>query len=142
MEKGRILIAGLALIELAGCATPATQVKVATMSVDAAYKAAQQTGELGELAKSYATVADPAYRPAPSVGIVTAPVVRMVYEKPWVDSDNNKHFGGWIAVPVQGYQWVMSDGAPIPFREDAVAADLPPSSDQAIKPGDLATVAE
>lgn len=142
MEQPKIVIAVAALVALSGCATPATKVKVPTMSVDQAYQSAQQTSELAQLAKSYAGVAEPAYRPAPAVGIVTAPVVRMVYEKPWVDSDNNKHFGGWIAVPVQGYQWVMAEGAPIPFRDDSVAADLPPSSDQAIKRGDLAPYGE
>lgn len=134
--KERLHILGLlsVMVALSGCATPATEVKVKTMSMDAAYQKAQGVSELGMLAKSYGAVEKPVYRPAPSIGIVSAPDIRMVYVMPWVDNENNKHFGEWIAIPVHGYRWVMSDGAPIPIRQGTVSGELPPTEDQSAKP--------
>ncbi|HEX7157362.1 MAG TPA: hypothetical protein VF229_09130, partial [Burkholderiaceae bacterium] len=43
--------------------------------------------------------------------LLTAPDVRMAYLYEWVDAEGNRHFGGWVAIPLRGFDWVMSDGS-------------------------------
>jgi hypothetical protein len=35
----------------------------------------------------------------------------MAYLYEWVDAEGNKHFGGWVAIPLAGFDWVMTDGS-------------------------------
>jgi hypothetical protein len=35
----------------------------------------------------------------------------MAYLYEWVDGEGNKHFGGWVAIPLTGFDWVMTDGS-------------------------------
>ncbi len=43
--------------------------------------------------------------------MLTAPDVRLAYLYEWIDTEGNKHFGEWVAIPVAGFDWIMSDGA-------------------------------
>jgi hypothetical protein len=43
--------------------------------------------------------------------LVAPPDIRMAYIYEWVDSEGNKHFGGWVAIPLAGFDWVMNDGS-------------------------------
>jgi hypothetical protein len=35
----------------------------------------------------------------------------MAYLYEWVDAEGTKHFGGWVAIPLAGFDWVMDDGS-------------------------------
>ncbi len=97
-----------ALAALAGCATPATGVDVPTLSMRKALDRARSRAP---------GLPDPA--PArvsggPAVGpqaLVSPPDIRMAYLYEWVDPEGNKYFGAWVAIPVNGYEWVMVDGS-------------------------------
>jgi hypothetical protein len=43
--------------------------------------------------------------------MLSTPDVRLAYLYEWVDVEGNKHFGEWVAIPVAGFDWIMSDGA-------------------------------
>ncbi len=42
--------------------------------------------------------------------LLSTPEVRMAYLYEWVDGEGNKHFGEWVAIPLGGFDWIMSDG--------------------------------
>jgi hypothetical protein len=97
---------------LAGCAIPATQVEIPTESMRAALQQAfpihQATmGDNISLPRSARSLAPPG-APQP---LLAPPDVRMAYLYEWVDSEGNKHFGGWVAIPLTGFNWVMTDGS-------------------------------
>jgi hypothetical protein len=43
--------------------------------------------------------------------LLAAPDVRMAYLYEWIDESGNRHFGGWVAIPLGGFDWVMGDGS-------------------------------
>jgi hypothetical protein len=113
---------------LAGCAVPATQVTVATESMPEALQQARRA------ARVEAVNDLPLRRPARSVSppgapepMFAQPDVRMAYLYEWVDAEGNKHFGGWVAIPLAGFDWVMSDGSnpPLGPRSGPARTDQP-----------------
>jgi len=97
---------------LAGCAVPATQVEVSTLPMRSAFELARQTSSLSS------APSDPGPRlvPAPlpkgaQRPLLSAPDVRLAYLYEWIDTEGNKHFGEWVAIPVAGFNWIMNDGA-------------------------------
>jgi hypothetical protein len=106
----------LPVMLLAGCAVPATQVSVPTESMHDALqqaRAAHRT-ELATgmpLRRSMRSAAPPG-APQP---MLAPPDVRMAYLYEWVDAEGNKHFGSWIAIPLAGFDWVMTDGSNPPL---------------------------
>jgi len=97
---------------VAACAIPATQVEVPTLSMRGAFDLAHPSSNA------------PADRPEPTPRLVPAPLpkgaqrpmlsspdVRLAYLYEWIDTEGNKHFGEWVAIPVAGFDWIMSDGA-------------------------------
>lgn len=131
----RILTAALLVALLGACATPALQVKVPTMTVADAWRAVGHQGAVTEVlgdATPGGASAERLDRPAlarwrsasgatlapvegsdggPPIPVVTAPDVRMAWVRPWQDAQGNRHFGHWIAMPVQGPRWVLPDGS-------------------------------
>jgi hypothetical protein len=105
-------LAALAAVLLAGCAVPATQVEVSTLPMRSAFELSRQA------ASPPAAAADPVPRlvPAPlprgaQRPLLSAPDVRLAYLYEWIDTEGNKHFGEWVAIPVAGFNWIMNDGA-------------------------------
>jgi len=95
-----------------GCATPATQVVVPTESMHDALQQARNAN------RPDASFEASLYRPALSAAppgaprpVLAPPDIRMAYLYEWVDSEGNKHFGGWVAIPLAGFDWVMTDGS-------------------------------
>ena len=102
----------LAAVLACGCAAPATQVAVPTESMREALQQARGAhrseppfeASLHRLAPSAA----PPGAPRP---LLAPPDIRMAYLYEWVDAEGNKHFGGWVAIPLAGFDWVMTDGS-------------------------------
>jgi hypothetical protein len=116
---GPMLIGAL----LTGCALPATQVTVPTESMQDALQQARGAAR-AEVANE-----PPLRRPARSASppgapepMFAQPDVRMAYLYEWVDVEGNKHFGGWVAIPLGGFDWVMSDGSNPPLTPGSAAA--------------------
>lgn len=96
----------------AGCAVPATQVEVPTQSMRDAYEVARANSP----APAGPPERTPRLVPAPlpkgaQRPMLSAPDVRLAYLYEWIDIEGNKHFGEWVAIPVAGFDWIMSDGA-------------------------------
>lgn len=108
-----LLATGLWVVAcLCACAVPATQVEVPTMSMRNALDLARQPSP------SAPAPPDPVPRLAPAPipkgaprPMLSSPDVRLAYLYEWVDAEGNKHFGEWVAIPVAGFDWIMSDGA-------------------------------
>src|ERR1700747_2734462 len=97
---------------LAGCATPATQISVPTESMREALQQVRTTSSVEpvgdtQLRRSLHSPAPPG-APQP---MLAPPDIRMAYLYEWVDAEGNKHFGGWVAIPLGGFDWVMPDGS-------------------------------
>lgn len=107
-----VLVAAL----LADCATPATQVNIPTESMHEALehaRGAPRTGAPPELPlRRPLRSASPPGAPEP---MFAPPDVRMAYLYEWVDAEGNKHFGGWVAIPLAGFDWLMLDGSTAPL---------------------------
>jgi len=60
--------------------------------------------------------------------LLAPPDIRMAYLYEWVDGEGNKHFGGWVAIPLSGFDWVMTDGSNMKLegRPDAEEAKPEP----------------
>ena len=102
----------LASLTLGGCAIPATQVSVPTESMRDALqqaRAARRVEPANEipLRHQMRSVAPPGV-PQP---LLAPPDVRMAYLYEWIDGEGNKHFGNWVAIPLAGFDWVMTDGS-------------------------------
>jgi hypothetical protein len=105
------------MASMAGCAIPATQVAVPTESMHDALqqtRAARRFEPDGETQqrRSLRSQAPPG-APQP---LFSPPDVRMAYLYEWVDGEGNKHFGGWVAIPLAGFNWVMTDGSTAPLH--------------------------
>lgn len=99
-----------------GCATPASDVRVATMPMrDALARSRTADAELPGAAAA-ATILTPGAQPTDVPHpIVTLPDVRLAYLYEWVDADGNRHFGGWVAIAVSASRWILSDGSSAPL---------------------------
>jgi len=108
---------------LAGCAIPATQVAVPTESMREALQQARasrrEEGSNDAPQRRPLRSAAPPGAPQP---VLTPPDVRMAYLYEWIDAEGNKHFGGWVAIPLGGFDWVMTDGSNVPLNRAAKAA--------------------
>jgi hypothetical protein len=120
---GRHIELLLATALLASCAIPATQVMVPTESMR---DALQQThthrvDSVNDMQQHHPPRSSaPPGAPQP---LLTPPDVRMAYLYEWVDGEGNKHFGSWVAIPLAGFDWVMTDGSNPPVA--------PPTTDAA-----------
>jgi len=116
------LLLPLLPLAIAGCATPASDVRVPTMPMrDALAKARTQplatagaATPAGEQAAALSTIpADgPIAVPRPALA---APDVRLAWLFDWVDAEGNRHYGSWVAIPVTSARWILSDGATVPI---------------------------
>ena len=107
----RLLILS-ALTVLAGCATPATQVKAPTMTVDQAWRArATQDFAVGPGTR----IMKPAVTAIAPFPIISAPNIRLAYIKPWKDESGSYHFGHWVAIQVGTPKWLLPDGTVDPI---------------------------
>ena len=95
----------------AGCAAPGDQVRVPTMSVEAAWHAGQQA----DFGITTSRMVTPSMKPALPYPIVSAPDIRLAYIKPWTDEAGNRHFGNWVAIPVDNPTGVLPDGTREPM---------------------------
>jgi hypothetical protein len=110
----RVLAAGgFAALLAGGCAVPATEVQVPTHSMREALELSR--GTRAPLARTDAwhgprllPLPVPPGAPQP---LLAAPDIRMAYLYEWVDAEGNRHFGNWVAIPLTGFDWVMSDGS-------------------------------
>jgi hypothetical protein len=100
---------------LVGCATPASEVKVPTVSMDEALRASV-AGSASDLPKpAQAQVVQSLIRPDRPTPIVSAPDIRLAYVYEWVDSEGTWHFPNWIALPVRPFEWVLPDLGKVPM---------------------------
>jgi hypothetical protein len=106
----------LAAYLVGGCAIPATEVAVSTESMHDALQQARAAhrSEPANEVPLRRPVRSPAPPGAPQP-ILAPPDVRMAYLYEWVDAEGNKHFGGWVAIPLAGFDWVMDDGSNPPL---------------------------
>jgi hypothetical protein len=99
-------------LALAACAIPATQVEVPTMPMRDALELSRSRPPLepaaGPELPRLVSANLPKGAPRP---LLSTPDVRLAYLYEWVDAEGNKHFGEWVAIPVAGFDWIMSDGA-------------------------------
>jgi hypothetical protein len=107
------LMATMAISMITGCATPATQVQVTTLSMHDALAADKprprdpvtDTAHLSSLQTATAPASAPA---AP----FRTPEVHLAYVFDWIDDAGFRHFGQWVAMPIGSFQWVMNEGTP------------------------------
>ncbi len=98
-------------IAVASCAVAANDVQVDTMPMRQALDLTRsQAGADLARAQIHSYLAAPVPPDIAPAGLLTSPDVRFAYLYEWVDSDGNRHFGEWIAIPVGAAQWIMSDG--------------------------------
>lgn len=108
-------LAGLAVLTLAGCATPAVDVKVPTSSMDEAYRdsvGASVGGGVGAASRGTARIVETTVRPDRPAPIVAAPDIRLAFFYQWVDGEGNLHYPSWVAIPVETFRWVVPELAP------------------------------
>jgi hypothetical protein len=113
---------------LAGCAIPATKVSVPTESMREALQQARGVRRVepaNEMPlRHHMRSTAPPGAPLPKLA---PPDIRMAYLYEWVDAEGNKHFGGWVAIPLAGFDWVMTDGSNSPLSDlDAPESGSPP----------------
>lgn len=116
--KGHLLAAripGLALLTttvLSGCGTPATDVDVPTISMRKSLDSMRPVPLANSDQNRKRAKIPEARAPQP---VISPPDIRMAYLYEWVDAEGNKYFGAWVAIPVNGYEWVMIDGIRTPI---------------------------
>jgi len=107
--------AGAAVALLGACAHPATDTVVPSMPMRSALEQARAD------ASAFWGARDGAQPPAPERpagtprAMIRAPEVRLAYLYEWIDAEGNKHFGEWVAIPITGFDWVMTDGSRPPL---------------------------
>jgi hypothetical protein len=111
----------------AGCAVPATQVEVPTRSM---HEALEQSREGHPAAPAPDSAGRRALRTPSPPGVpsplLAAPDVRMAYLYDWIDPEGNQHFGGWVAIPLAGFDWILNDGSAAPLNPPRPAAPAQP----------------
>jgi len=112
--RGAAVAAGCILAFLqGGCASPAVDVKVPTMTVPQAWNAAAEA-DFGDVKAELKPAGAPSAMPSP---VISAPDIRMAYITPWRDELGNRHFGSWVAIQVQAPRWVSPDGRLEPSKQ-------------------------
>jgi hypothetical protein len=125
----RIILYLIGALHLGACAVPATDVKVATMPMRSALDLTREPASAGieprrEGMPHLVAANIPAGAPRP---LLSTPDVRLAYLYEWVDAEGNKHFGEWVAIPVSGFDWIMSDGLRKPI--DGRGAQATPAAE-------------
>jgi hypothetical protein len=111
---------------LAGCATPAVNVKVPTMPMEQAYRASVQGG-VPLAPPAGARIVETTVRPDRPAPVVAAPDIRLAFFYQWVDADGNLHYPSWVAIPVETFRWVLPElGGAVPL--DGSRAQVPPAA--------------
>jgi len=105
-QQAAMWIGSLCAAMFGGCATPAVELKVPTMSVPEAWNASTRV--------DFGSVDARITRPGTNAGlpypVISAPDIRLAYIKPWRDEQGNRHFGSWVAIQVEAPRWVSPDG--------------------------------
>lgn len=99
---------------LAGCATPAVDVKVPTSSMDEAYRVSVGAGTstAAAAARNPARIVETTIRPDRPAPVVAAPDIRLAFIYQWVDAEGSLHYPSWVAIPVETFRWVVPELAP------------------------------
>lgn len=118
MRNTTLITLVLAAIGLAGCATPANEVKIPTMSMESAY-AASQDAQAGARQAPDSRIVRAVISPGRPSPLVTAPVVKLAYSYEWTDIEGNMHYPQWLAIQVDSFKWVMPDEGPVPMDGSA-----------------------
>jgi hypothetical protein len=109
-------------LALTGCATQASRIKVPTMTVQEAWALREPQDKALNVA---ARMVRPAHPVATVVPVVSAPDIRLVYQRPWKDEAGHYHYGGWIALYVDAPKWVLPDGSVDPLESSVSPRRLP-----------------
>lgn len=111
MHAARRASALFAALCIAGCATPAVNVKVPTSTMDEAYRASVSgtTAPSTGAGRASARIVETTIRPDRPAPIVAAPDIRLAFLFQWVDADGNLHYPSWVAIPVEPFRWVVPD---------------------------------
>jgi hypothetical protein len=116
------------VIVIGACAIPATEVDVTTMPMRQALDLARAEGNPAPGLKSATPRLTPGTPPqGTQKPLLSTPEVRLAYLYEWVDPEGNRHFGEWVAIPIAGFDWIMTDGTRAPIdaagRENAPPLD-------------------
>lgn len=116
MKRASIRTAWLVLaLLLGGCAaTPATDVKVPTMSMEQAFAASRAT-TAGAPASPESRIVRAVVAPGRPAPVVVPPDIRLAYVYEWIDAEGNLHYPGWVAIQVEGFKWVMPEAGAVPM---------------------------
>lgn len=112
-----------------GCAVPATEVAVDTMPMRNALEVARADATTHVLIKRETVPPEKRVLPPALQGsIMSTPDVRLAYLYESIDAEGNKHYGEWVAIPLSGSRWVMSDGTQTPIDPNAGESTAAPES--------------
>jgi len=116
---GALMAAAMPVIT-SGCAVPATEVAVDTMSMRSALEVARADANNNIVIKRDTVPPEKRVLPPALQGsILGTPDVRLAYLYESIDAEGNKHYGEWVAIPLSGSRWVMSDGSQAPIDPNA-----------------------
>lgn len=123
------LVVGVMSAMAAGCAVPATEVAVDTMPMRKALEVARADAMPNPALKRDTVPPEKRVLPPALQGsILSTPDVRLAYLYESIDAEGNKHYGEWVAIPLSGSRWVMSDGTQTPIDPNAGEAAAAPES--------------
>ena len=112
MRIGITIFIAIIATMLTGCATPGDQVKVPTMSVEAAWNHQDQSN----LSNASGRVVNEATKQSRPYPVISAPDIRLAYIKSWIDQSGVRHYGNWVAIQVDGAKWLLPDGSLEPIQ--------------------------
>jgi len=113
--KAVVAVTALALVS--GCAAPPGSTRVPTMPMREALRIARDEGAQMDPDHRGPPGGLPAGRsPGSPVPLLASPDIRMAYLYEWIDAGGNRHFGGWVAVALGGFTWVLDDGTLAPAQ--------------------------
>lgn len=123
------LVAGVIACVAGGCAVPATEVAVDTMPMRKALDVARADALPNpNLKRDTVPPEKRVLPPALQGSILSTPDVRLAYLYESIDAEGNKHYGEWVAIPLSGSRWVMSDGTQTPIDPNAGETSPAPDS--------------
>ncbi len=122
-KQPAVFTAVLVAIISTGCATPATEVKVPTMNMDAALAESRAAQSPAQAIKPQARIVRSVLSPDRPAPLVSAPDVRLAYVFEWTDTQGNLHYPGWVAIPVDTFKWIIPDVGTVPM--DGSVANSP-----------------
>jgi len=123
-------LAGMSLVLILGaCAVPATEVAVETMPMQKALEISRSDGAMGTtINHNVPPIEKRTLPPALQGALLSTPDVRLAYLYEWIDTDGNKHYGEWVAIPISSSRWVMSDGSQTPMEPNPADPAAAPES--------------